>query len=256
MMAALEDTGMECVSDYVQSTSLALKRPMFLRAAEAFTLLGTLRPEDSSVQSNALFCRARANIAAGEFIQAVDSLKRSLSLEPDFACSHNALGVALSRLGRNREARAAFEKAAELAPAWALPPLQLAQQSISAGDIRGAVPYLKKAANLNPKAVGIYWSLARAHRLLGNTPEFLRVANAAAAIDRNYAPIYFELGLFHESAGDMPKAVQAYDTYLLLAPNFPDSTEVRKRMQAIRTPAQPRPQRRAPTLRRSGETKR
>jgi len=86
-------------------------------------------------------------------------------------------------------------------------PLEIARQFINAGDLRGAVPYLEKAAKLNPKAIGIYWSLAHVHRLLTNNLDFVRVANATIAIDRNYAPIYAELGLFYETIGDQAKAV-------------------------------------------------
>jgi len=256
MTGALEDTGMECVSDYVQSTTTALKRPMFLRSAEAYLALGTLRPGDASLQAKALFCQARAHIAANEFPQAIQLLNRSLAIEPEFACSHNALGVALRASGRNEEARNAFETAAKLAPAWGLPPLEIARQFINASNLRGAVPYLEAAARLNPKAVGTWWSLARAQRLLGDAQGFARAAEGAIAADRNYAPIYSELGLFYETAGDPARAAQAYDSYLLLAPNYADSAEVRKRVDAIRAPApEPRP-RTPPTLRRPTDKKR
>jgi len=235
--SALEDTGMECISDYVQSTTNALKRQMFLQAAEAFTALRALRPGDPSLQAKALFCQARAQIAANEFPQAIQTLNRSIAVDPRFACSYNALGVALSRLGRNQEARSAFEMAAKLAPVWALPPFEIARQLVNAGDLRGAVPFLESAARLNPRAIGIQWSLARAHRLLGNGQAFLNAANQAIAVDRNYAPIYSELGLFYESLRDPVRAAQAYDNYLLLAPNFTDSAEIRKRLQSIRSPA-------------------
>lgn len=259
IMGALEDTGMECVLDYVQSTTNTLKRPMFLRSAEAFRLLGTLRPGDPSLQAKSLFCQARAHIAASQFDAAISALNRSLAIEPEFACAYNALGVALGRLGRNPESRQAFETAAKLTPEWALPYLEMARQMIAAGDLRGAVPHLEKAAKLNPKSIGILWTLARAHRLLGNGQDFVRAANATVALDRNYAPIYTEIGQFYETAGDSVKAAQAYDSYLILAPNFADSTEVRKRVQAVRSPAQPpSPQqpRTAPTLRREGDRKR
>ena len=256
VMGALEDTGMECVSDYVQSTTNTLKRAMFLRSAEAFKALSTLRPTDTSLQAKALFCRARAHIAANEFQQAIDSLKQSLAIDPDFACSYNALGVAQSRLGRIEEARRAFETAVKLTPDWALPPLEIARQFITAGDLRSAVSYLEKAAKRNPKAIGISWSLARAHRLLANAEDFLRAANATIAIDRNYAPIYAELGLFYETVRDSAKAAQAYDSYLLLAPNFVDSVDVRKRLQAIRSPVPAPKPRQPPTLRRDSDKKR
>lgn len=259
IMGALEDAGMECVSDYVQSTTNTLKRPMFLRSAEAFRLLGALRPGDPSLQAKSLFCQARAHIAANEFDPAIAALNRSLAIEPEFACAYNALGVALGRLGRLGESRQAFEMAARLTPEWALPLLDIARQMIAAGDLRGAAPYLEKAAKLNPKSIGILWTLARTHRLLANGQDFVRTANAAIALDRNYAPIYTEIGQFYESVGDAAKAAQAYDAYLILAPNFADSSEIRKRVQAARNPAQPSPhqqRRNAPTLRREGDRKR
>lgn len=255
IMAALEDTGMECVSDYVQSTTNTLKRPMFLRSAEAFRLLGTLRPGDLSLEAKSLFCRARAQIAANEFEPAVAALNRSLTIEPEFACAYNALGVALGRLGRAGESRQAFETAAKLTPEWALPPVEITRQMIAAGNLRDAVPHLEKAAKLNPKSIGILWTLARTHRLLGNGQDFVRAANATVALNRNYAPIYTEIGQFYESAGDSTKAAQAYDSYLILAPNFADSTEVRKRVQAVRGPVQPQQPRKTPTLRREGDKK-
>jgi Flp pilus assembly protein TadD len=253
IVSALEDTGHDCVADYVQSTTNALKRPMFLRATEAFRALKSFRPTDTSLEAKALFCMARAQLAVGEFAQAVSTLNRSLTLDPDFACSHNGLGVALTGAGRLREARASFETAAKLTPAWALPPQRIAQQLVTAGDIRSAIPYLEQAAKLNPQAVATQWSLARLYRLVGRGADFVGAANATIALDQNYAPIYSELGQYYESTREFAKAAQAFDSYLLLAPNFADSAEVRKRAQQNRVALRPKA---APTLLRNGDKKR
>jgi hypothetical protein len=37
-------------------------------------------------------------------------------------------------------------------------------------------------------------------------------------------------------AGNPVKAAESYDTYLLLAPNFADSTEIRARAEKLRAP--------------------
>ncbi|MBI2688343.1 MAG: tetratricopeptide repeat protein [Acidobacteria bacterium] len=243
MAHALEDSGQACVSDYVQSTAIALKAAMFLRAAESFRLLKTLRPNEPALDARALFCRARAEIAGGLFSDAESNLRQSLQLDPNFACSYNALGVALQRQGRAGEAREAFEKARKLTPNWALPPLQIAQLLIAANELNKARPYLEESARLFPRAVGIQWSLARLNRVLKRDQDFLTAANAAIAIDPNYAPTYAELGAYHEAIGDSAKAAQAYEKYLALAPNFTDSTAIRDRIQRLRKPA--------PTLRRT-----
>ena len=234
---ALEESGQACVSDYVQSDTIALKAAMFQRAAESFVLLQSLRPDDTSLDARALFCHAGAAIAAGRFAEAEATLRQSLRLDPDFACSYNALGVALQRQSRLPEARAAFEQARKLTPSWALPPLQIANLLIAANDPARALPFLVDATRLFPKSVGLQWSRVRLNRVLKRPEAFLAAARAAIAISPNYAPIYAELGAFHEANGDTAKAVQAYDAYLTLAPNFPDSTGIRDRAQRLRRPA-------------------
>jgi len=237
MAQALEDSGQACVSDYVQSTTIALKAAMFQRAAESFRILHSLRPEDASLEARALFCQGRAQIAGGRFAEAENTLRQSLNLDPNFACAFNALGVAFQRQGRAAEARSAFERARKLTPQWALPPLQLAQLHLAANEPTKALPHLEEAARLFPKAIGIQWSLARLNRVLKRPQPFLAAASAVLAIDPNYAPIYSELGAFHEATGDTAKAAQAYDLYLTLAPNFSDSNLIRDRAQKLRRPA-------------------
>jgi hypothetical protein len=56
-----------------------------------------------------------------------------------------------------------------------------------------------------------------------------------------------ELGQIYQPAGNLVKAAETYNTYLLLAPNFADSGEVRSRAERIRNQTSNRP---APTLRR------
>ena len=176
LRAQLETQGQACVTDYVQSTEMGLKRAMLARAVDAFTRLQALRPDDPSIEPRKLFCRGRLEIAEGRFGEAVGSLQESLKLDPRFACSYNALGVALTRLNRPQEARAAFDRAAQLTPEWALPPFQIAAQLIAAGNLKEALPYLEKAVRFNPRSVASRWNLLRAHRLLGQTTEVERQA--------------------------------------------------------------------------------
>lgn len=248
MSDALEDLGQACVSDYVQSTATGLKKLMLRRAVAAYDRLQTLRPNDPDIETRKVFCRGRLQIADGQFADAVTSLQESLRRDPQFACAHNALGVALDRLNRKAEARQAFQRAAQLTPEWGLPPFQIASQLIAAGQLREALPYLENAVKYNPRAIGTRWSLLRLNRLLGHPAEAERVGLDLLQLNPNYAPAYMELGLTYEAAGNPAKAAESYDTYLLLAPNYADSTEVRSRAERLRT----RPATRtAPTLKRS-----
>jgi Flp pilus assembly protein TadD len=247
--AALEELGQACVSDYVQSTEIGPKKAMLRRASAAYERLRVLRPNDPGLEARALFCQARLQIADSQFESALVTLRQSLKIDSQFACAYNAMGVVLGRLNRFQESRRAFETAARLTPEWALPPFQIASQLMANGEVRQAVPYLEQASRYNPRSVIPRWTLMRAHRLLGGLSDVERDATELTRLNPNYAPTYLELGRAYEAAGRSANATEAYETYLLLAPNYADSDEIRRRVQ--RNKAQPaRPN---PTLRRTGE---
>lgn len=235
---ALEELGQACVSDYVQSTDSGLKRLMLQRAVGAFERLTTLRPNDSATEVKKLFCMGRLQIAQGQLTEAVATLQESLKRDSQFACAYNALGVALSRLGRKKEARQAFETASKLTPEWALPPFQIALQLIASGDLNKARPYLEHAVEYNPRSVAPRWNLLHVDRLLRRNTDVERQATELIRLNPNYAPAYLELGLAYEADRNFAKAAEAYDTYVLLAPNFADSNAVRSRADSIRPRAQ------------------
>ena len=233
--AALEELGQACVNDYVQSTATGPKAAMLRNAVAAYRDLLALRPADPALEARRLFCNGRLEIAEGNFRDAIVSLQNSLKLDPRFACAYNALGVALARLNRSNDAQRAFETAARLTPEWALPPFQIASQLIAAGNLAKALPYLKQAVSFNPRSVGNRWTLLHVERLLRHTAEAEREAAALIQLDPNYAPTYAELGLAYEEDRNMAKALEAYDMYVLLAPNFVDTNGVRARAARLRS---------------------
>lgn len=200
-----------------------------------------MRPQDSSIRPKILFCEARAQIAGGDFAGAEKNLRDSIALDADFACAYNALGVALARQGRPVEARAAFDKAAELTPQWGLPFFQIGQALLNASRAADSLPFLEKAVTLYPKANLPRWTLLRAYRMAGRGPEFERAASELLSADPNYAPAYLEIGTYYEAQRDYARAAQAFDAYLLLAPNFGDSAQVRDRALRSRQQANRKP---------------
>jgi Flp pilus assembly protein TadD len=231
LRATLEELGQACVSDYVQSTELGPKKAMLRRASAAYERLRVLRPNDAGLESRALFCQARLQIADNQFESVIVTLRQSLKIDSRFACAYNAMGVALGRLNRLQESRQAFETAAHLTPEWSLPPFQIASPLMANGEVRQAVPYLEQASRYNPRSVVPRWTLMRAHRLLGGLSDVERDATELTRLNPNYAPTYPELGRAYEVAGRSAKAAEAYETFLLLASNYPDSVEIPRRVQ-------------------------
>jgi tetratricopeptide (TPR) repeat protein len=232
--AALESLGQACVGDYVRSTATGPKRLLLQAAVDAFDRLKQLRPNDRGIEVRETFCRARLEIAQRKFAEAVNTLQAVLKLDPGFACAYNALGVALGRLNRGKESRQAFDTAAKLTPEWALPPFQIASQYIAAGDLKRAQPFLEKAVAYNPKSVGTRWSLMHVDRLLGQLNDAEKQGTELLRLEPTYAPAYLELAQVYELGRNMPRAVEMYDAYVLLAPNYKDSDSVRLHADRLR----------------------
>jgi tetratricopeptide (TPR) repeat protein len=116
---------------------------------------------------------------------------------------------------------------------------------IARGELKQALPYQEKAVRNSPRSVVQHWNLLRLNRLLGRLPEVEHLAAELEELNPNYAPTYFELGEAYAAARQYAKAAEAYDAYVLMAPNFADATDVRARADRARTLAN-RP---APSLR-------
>ncbi|MCX6602778.1 MAG: caspase family protein [Acidobacteria bacterium] len=233
--AELETAGQACVADYVASTAAGPKRALLTKAVQSLTELRQLRPWDTTVETRRLFCLGRLQIAGEAFQEAEQSLRASLARDPQFACARNALGVALGRLGRGEEARAQFVLAAELTQEGALPLVQIGNQMLAGGKVKEAVGYYERAVRLSPGARGNRALLVRGYRMAGRTAEARRGAEELIQLDATYAPGHLELARTLEAQGDGLGAAKAYEAYLLLAPNYGDSEEIRVKTQRLRT---------------------
>lgn len=235
VQASLEEAGQACVSDYVQSTVPGVKRVLLERSVESYRRLRQLRPQDREYLMKLPFCEARLAIAQGRYQDALNLLKQALQVDPNFACAYNAMGVAHTFLQHPDDAHKAFEKAVALTPEWALPYLQLAKYHLARNEPEKAWEYLDKSVRFNPKSIDSRWSLLRLSRVLNRNQDFERQAVDLLTMNPNYAPAYLEVGQFFESQKNYAKAADAFDTYLLLAPNYRDSDEIRQRSQKLRS---------------------
>jgi Flp pilus assembly protein TadD len=89
---------------------------MWREAIEQFTLVVDMQPDNAYALNNLGF----AALQLGDNELAVHNLERVLSLNPQQGYMLNNLGVGYERLGRTAEAHAAFARAAELSPRYAM----------------------------------------------------------------------------------------------------------------------------------------
>jgi len=68
----------------------------------------------------------------------------------------------------------------------------------------------------------------------GDTSGALKLFDQARAKDSGYAPVYRGLGMAYERQGDRSRARRAFETYLRLAPDAADATQIRARLDNLR----------------------
>ena len=237
---ALEETGQRAINQYVHAPLTELRRDTFHRASQAFVDLNTLRPGDPQLRAKQLFCTGRALVVDGKFEQAAAALEQAATVDPRAGYIQNGLGIAYERLNKNREAVRAFQSAAKLSPAWALPHLHLGLQYQARGD-KNAEQEFVTAVALDPRQPMLRETLAAYYRGRAQYDDAERVLTALVVAAPAYANAHRELGRLYEAKRDYAHAVDALENYLKLAPNAPDSADVRALIARDRAASQRKP---------------
>ena len=78
-----------------------------------------------------------------------------------------------------------------------------------------------------------YIKMSRCYRYAGYLDIAEKMINNATAQESGNPEVYKELGAIHETKGEKPLAVQAYQQYLVLFPNAPDRKIIEARMENL-----------------------
>ena len=152
-------------------------------------------------------------------VEAYDSLKEAVRLEPESAPFNYALGaVALHRRDPG-EAIPYFKKYIALRPEDMRGTFAIGAAAFQAHDFALARVELQKAAARAETAAGANYFLARIAREEGDLDEGLRLARKAVEVDPRYAEAYAELGILYMRKRETDKAEQALGRCLELDPD-------------------------------------
>lgn len=122
-------------------------------------------------------------------------------------------------LGQTEAARAAGEAAARLAPRNAWEHYATGRQLLRAGDVKGALPELEEAVRLRPQDFWPNFLLAGCYYRLGqplDAAEVYRVCISLTSQESQRAECYYNRGLAHSAAENVPAALRDFDEALRL----------------------------------------
>jgi Flp pilus assembly protein TadD len=190
-----------------------------------------------------------------EYAKAETVFRQMAALAPQEPRGPTLLGIALRAQGKTGEARAAFEKALEMAPGYAEPLAELAALDLAAGKPDAALARVRtqvervpesgqlhallgrvhasrkeqapaeaaylKALELNPDLVGVYGELAQLYGTAGRYDAALASLDKLIAKNPSNASAFMLQGVLHELRNDVAKATAAYEKALQLRPRSP-----------------------------------
>lgn len=116
--------------------------------------------------------------------QAIGWLEKALDIDAAYAPAWVRYGESLEKLGREEQAREAFERATRLDDRDALAHLGLGRMKLRSGDTTGAVKELERAYQLAPEVQAVVATLARAYHRAGRPERARELAEESRGLPR------------------------------------------------------------------------
>ena len=198
-------------------------------AKDAFIQAAQLDPADVE----ALFLAGQLYLEAKQPSEARQQFQRVLRVNKEYPLVNYYIGVAALQMGSAEEAieQAKLEKAKN--PNLAEPYLlaadaytELKQYSSCAGEYLYAV----KLSAVNSD---LYVKMARCYRLAGNLDAAVSMINQASFQESGNPEVWKEQGSIYEMRQEKVKAIEAYNQYLVLAPNAADREQIEDRIDSL-----------------------
>lgn len=153
--------------------------------------------------------------------RAIDEYRRATELRPDHAGAHYGLGVARSRTGDVRGAKAAWRKAAALDTSNPLPMYALGNMLMTQRKPDAALEAFGQALRAEPRHLPSMMARGEIYAARGDDEAALREFNAALTVEASLAPAYLKIGLIRQRQGEDRRAIEAYNHALAINDDQP-----------------------------------
>ena len=160
----------------------------------------------------------------GEPERALPVLRTAIAGDPGYAPPHVNLAVALTRLGRLREARESLQRAVELGvEERAYVEMAHGQIDAMAGDLRRALERFEVARRLSPSWPEVHLKLGLVHARLGSPAAAEAAYREALRLRPGYADAHNNLGYLLQGLGRFGEAGENYELALQSDPEHRDA---------------------------------
>ena len=183
---------------------------LLVRVTTVLSLVATIACANPEKSKQKYMARADANMAAGEYAEAILQYRNALKVDRRFGEARYKLAQAYEKTGNARNAAEEYVRAADLLPARADVQITAAGLMLSARDFEAARKYAQRALTAEPGNVTAQIVLAYTMAGLKDPEGAVRELEEAAKNAPEDARPYTSLGALRASAGDKKDAEAAF----------------------------------------------
>ncbi|MFT5451728.1 MAG: putative TPR repeat methyltransferase [Enterobacterales bacterium] len=159
------------------------------------------------------------NFQQGNTVRAIELIKRSLTIKPDYPDAHNNLGNIYLKLDRLDEAQQCYQETLRLAPNRIETNNNLGILLRHMKDYPDSIKHLEKAIDLKPDWADAHYNLANTFAASGLEADAMRHYRAAIKLEPRYSLALKNLGRILYRLDRIDEAIKLYKDWLELEPD-------------------------------------
>ena len=208
------------------------KTGQFDRAVEHLERASELQPRDADTFSNL----GAAYNDAGQHANAIRALETAVALRPDDAVAHGNLGAVYSRIGQFDSGVQHLERALELQPDYTQAHKNLGLVYKTRGRYQEAIGHFKKVLELQRESVSmtVYLDIGDTYFKLSEHDRAIPYFKKAVQLNPNHANAHLLLGMSYRALNRGDQARVHFEKTLELEPDHPQAAQIRLMLEETR----------------------
>ncbi len=159
----------------------------------------------------------------GEITEAINLFKKAISIKPNYAEAYNNLGNSYRDKDLFDKAEKAYEKAIFYNISYADAYNNLGVVLEEQGKLNDAIYKFEKALSIKPNYFHAYYNLGNTFRKLNKLDEAIKFFKKTLKINPNYVEAYLNIGVSLKEKGQINNALIYFNKAISIKPNFAEA---------------------------------
>ena len=178
--------------------------------------------------------RSNELIRKNELQQAIEKLKKAISIYPQYALAYNNLGALYSRLGDRVHENEALQKAVSLNPSFALAYVNLGRMSMKANDYSAAEDAFNKALAFDPSDEITLILLSYSEFMDKSFDAAIVTSRKAHSLEKPHAFAHRVAARAFEQEKQGANAIAELEMFLQEEPSSPRAADARHEIEVVK----------------------